>query len=144
MCTKIGVITFIGEQHLETFKTLEHKKYKLELARAASGLVFMNGDSIKDAKQLFPNCITYGISPENDYNAENIRYSEDGMSFTVISAGEAVEFTTDLIGEHNAQNILGAIAVSHKLGVPLKIWWRVKKLKPVAHRLEIREIKIIR
>ena len=140
---KIGVITFIGEQHLETFKTLENiKNTKLELARAATGLVFMNGDSIKDAKQLFPNCITYGISPENDYNAENIRYSEDGMSFTVISAGEAVEFTTDLIGEHNAQNILGAIAVSHKLGVPLKdLVARVKKLKPVAHRLEIQRNK---
>ena len=53
---KIGVITFIGEQHLETFKTLENiKNTKLELARAATGLVFMNGDSIKDAKQLFPN-----------------------------------------------------------------------------------------
>lgn len=63
-----AVITSIGEQHLETFHSFENiKKTKLELADAVEnkckGKIFINSDSVKDAKSLpYTNIITYGTS----------------------------------------------------------------------------------
>ena len=52
--------------------------------------------------------------------------------------GETGEFSTKLIGVHNCLNILGAIAVSHELGIPLKeLRPQVRRLENVPHRLEL-------
>ena len=45
-----------------------------------------------------------------------------------------------LIGEHNVINVMGAIAVAHKMGIALKdLRVPVRKLQPVEHRMQMRE-----
>lgn len=137
-----GIITSIGPQHLESFKSLDAiKKTKFELADALpeGGMLFLNGDdeNIASYKGDRKNII---YSLENgDYTAYDISVSERGTSFTVKApGGETQEFSTKLIGRHNVLNIVGAIAVSHKMGIELKeLRSAVRKLEGVPHRLQL-------
>jgi len=139
---KHSIITSIGEQHLETFGSVENIiKTKFEIADAVTdGTVFLNYDNeyIRN-RPIDKNRITYGIEGgEWDYTADSISVTEKGTDFTVRHKGEEAQFHTKLLGEHNVQNILGAIAVSHELGIPLNdLIYPVKRLEAVPHRMEI-------
>ncbi len=139
---KHSIITSIGEQHLETFGSVENIiKTKFEIADAVTdGTVFLNYDNdLIREHGTDKKHITYGINGgEWDYTADSIKVTEKGTSFTVHHGGESVDFSTKLLGEHNVQNILGAIAVSHELGIPFNdLVYPVKRLDAVPHRMEI-------
>lgn len=142
---RYGMITSIGEQHLETFKTVENiirTKFELADAVPADGIVFLNRDNehIRGRAVASP-VVSYGVQPDTDadYRAADITVDNDGSSFTVITkSGETRRFTTKLLGAHNIQNIVGCIAVAHTLGVPLAdLVMPVRRLKPVEHRLQL-------
>lgn len=141
-----GVITSIGPQHLESFKTIDNiVKTKFELADSLpkEGLIFLNGDNeyiLK--KEGLNNPIYYGIdNPQANYRAVDIAVSSKGTEFTIISPdNEKVRFQTKLLGRHNVVNIVGAIAVSNTLGIPLEdLIIPVRRLQPVKHRLQLIE-----
>ena len=139
---KHSMITSIGEQHLETFKSVENIiKTKFEIADAVTdGTVFLNYDNeLIRNHSINKNKLTYGIGTgDYDYRAENIKVSEKGTTFTVVHKGESYDFSTKLLGEHNVQNIVGAIAVSHFMGIPFRdLMFPVKRLECVPHRMEI-------
>ena len=135
---KMGVITAIGPQHLESFKSLSNVvKTKFELADAlpADGVFFgnMDDEEIRNRKVSVPT-VGYGTL-RGDFRAENIRAGEKGLRFTV----NGVEFETRLLGKHNVQNITGAIAVAATLGIPLeKLRGPVHQLEAVEHRQQLR------
>lgn len=138
-----GVITSIGPQHLESFKTLDAvKNTKFELADSLpeDGMLFLNADdeNIRDHGCNRPY-ISYSVEGEADYVAYDLSVSERGTSFTVKTPeGETAEFSTRLIGRHNVLNIVGAIAISHKMGIALKdLRGQVRKLEGVPHRLQL-------
>lgn len=140
-----GVLTSIGEQHLETFKTLDNiTKTKFELADSLSnqGMLFVNGDNetiVKHNHNKIKNAISYGLGENNSYQAYNLKISERGSEFSVKAPnGETCDYTTRLIGKHNVINIVGALAVSHQMGISLdKLKPQVRKLENVPHRLEL-------
>lgn len=139
---KYGIISSIGPQHLETFFTIENViKTKFELADAIpnDGAIFLNysNEYIKNHK-TDKNTVTYGFDDE-EYIAYDIKVSAKGSAFTVKSKnGEVETFKTKLIGKHNVENILGAIAVGNKLGISFSdMVYAVKTLEPVPHRLEL-------
>lgn len=140
-----GVITSIGPQHLETFKSLDNvKKTKFELADALpeGGMLFLNGD---DENIRAHGCdrphFTYSVGGDADYVASDLSASARGTTFTVTAPdGESETFSTRLLGRHNVLNITGAIAVSHQFGIPLHaLKGQVRKLEGVSHRLELSE-----
>ena len=137
-----GIITSIGPQHLESFKTLEAiKGTKFELADALpdGGMLFLNGDDENiDSYKGDRKHISYSLE-NGDYSAFDIAVSERGTTFKVKTPdGETQEFSTKLIGRHNVLNIVGAIAVSHKMGIELKeLRSAVRKLEGVPHRLQL-------
>ncbi|MCM1334213.1 MAG: UDP-N-acetylmuramoyl-tripeptide--D-alanyl-D-alanine ligase [Bacteroides sp.] len=139
---KHSVITSIGEQHLESFHSVENiVKTKFEIAEGITdGTVFLNYDNayIREHR-IAKNVVTYGIGEgERDYKGTDISVSAKGTAFTVRHNGEEQRFTTRLLGEHNVQNIVGAIAVAHTLGVPFsELVFPVKRLECVPHRMEI-------
>lgn len=144
---KYGVLTSIGEQHLETFKTLDTiKRTKFELIDSLpqDGIAFLNKDDENImATHTDNSCrkVYYGIDADGlDYKATDITYHSRGSSFTLVMGnGEQVEFSTKLLGKHNIYNILSAIAVGVEFGVPMsKIVKAVRQLNAVSHRLEIR------
>lgn len=140
---QLGVVTAIGEQHLESFKTLDNiKKTKFELPNSLpeNGMAFLNGDdeNIRSVGYTRPH-ITYGLHDGNDYQAFHISAAENGTSFEVKTPdGETAEFTTKLLGRHNVLNITGAIAVAHTMGISLQaLVPQVKKIEGVPHRLQL-------
>lgn len=139
---QIGVITSLGYQHLETFKSLDNivgTKRELFDALPEGGPRFVNGDN-EFVKQYDVNqkAVTYGLEEGNAYRATDLEYNEKGTRFTVQAPdGSREEFTTRLLGEHNVINITGAIALSHELGIPLeKLKIPVRRLEGAPHRLQ--------
>ena len=136
-----GILTAIGPQHLETFKTLENvRKTKMELIDAITDKAFVNyeDENIKETKINKEN-IKYGISKECDIYAYDIKITETGSVFSVhTKEGELKDIKTKLLGEHNIINIVAAIAIAKEMQLTdeqIKMW--IRYLKPVPHRLEL-------
>ncbi|WP_158738460.1 UDP-N-acetylmuramoyl-tripeptide--D-alanyl-D-alanine ligase [Alteribacillus sp. YIM 98480] len=145
---KYGILTAIGEQHLETFKTLENiKKTKFELIETLphEGTAFLNKDDQNIMSYNQRNkcrTIFYGIEAADlHYRAADIRYSSKGSEFMVYKYdGSTVQVQTKLLGRHNIYNILAAIAIGSEKGIPLeKIARAIKSVQPVEHRLELKK-----
>ena len=144
---KYGLITALGEAHLESFGSFEaivNTKFELINALPADGVAVLNFDdeAIRaNAHRMKGKVISYGIHGDDlDFWAEKIRYNNRGMEFVLHSKnGAAVEMRTRLLGVHNVYNIVGAAAMANELGVSFKQMKRaVSALAPVEHRLELK------
>ncbi len=143
---KYGILTSIGPQHLESFKTIENvKKAKFELIESLpeDGIGFENMDDENIQTLPEPKCkvIGYGLEHENAlYRAENIEISSRGSSFKVFKPdGTNAEFKTKLLGKHNIYNILSGVAIASELGMDLEtIAYAVSDLEAVEHRLQLK------
>ena len=140
-----GIITSVGPQHLETFGSIDNVlNTKFELAdhvKAKGGKIYLNGDNeliLKKAPE-YPNAVLYGLNEGNHYRATDISVSDRGTEFTVTAPdGETQRFSMKLLGEHNVQNVLGAIAYAHGTGISLdKLTLPVKRIAAVPHRLQL-------
>ncbi len=82
---------------------------------------------------------TYGLRPEADLRAVNVRFADFGSSFDVVSGGVCLGTAKlQVPGEINVQNALAAIAVARELGIPfLKIAEALKDFRGVRRRFEI-------
>ena len=106
---------------------------------AGKGPVFLNYDSEPlKTKKLSQQMISYGINGE-DYTMSDLCVDENGSRFTVTAPdGTRQAFSTRLLGRANVQNICGAIAVSHYLGISLAaLAPAVRQLESVPHRLQL-------
>lgn len=141
---KIGILTAVGPQHLDTFRTIERiegTKYELIEALPDDGFaVFMHDDAIVTRlhdKTRKPKAL---VGRENgDVWAENVHVSPAGSHFTLrIQGWEPMECVTPLLGEHNIKNILMACAVAKHLGLNREQIARgIAALRPVEHRLQL-------
>ena len=143
----IGVVTAVGEMHLETFGSLENvlrTKFELIDTLPADGLGVINMDSepIAAAKLNHP-CRMVSYSVENkvaDYRAEQINYTPAQTTFA-IKSGDAVRegYSTHLVGRGNILNLLAAVAVADALQVPEAMQKRaMRQIEQIEHRLSIK------
>lgn len=142
-----GIITAVGPQHLESFKTIENvRDTKFELADSlpADGMAIVNNDFPMIAGRPVENtrCTRYGVNADADYRAENIEYSPEGSRFTVVAPdGWRLDLSTRLVGECNISNLLAAVAMARHLGVPDdSIRYAVSRIEQVEHRLSIKRV----
>ena len=139
----IGIVTAVGEMHLETFKTVENiqeTKFELINSLPAGGLGVINYDSeyIKSYKGIKSPCkiIRYAVEGEGDYKANDVVYGAGGVSFTL---GNGEHYCSRLLGVGNLLNILASIAIADHLGVPAnKQRNAIARLQPVEHRLSMK------
>lgn len=144
---RAAIVTAVGPQHLETFKTIQNvcdTKFELVDALPADGLAVINNDFSPIARRNVSNTNVqrYGISsPEGcDYKAIDIKYTPMGTDFTVTGAGPDLRLHTSLVGECNISNLLAAVAIARHLGVPdSKIQYAVSRIQQVEHRLSIKQ-----
>jgi UDP-N-acetylmuramate--alanine ligase len=82
--------------------------------------------------------ITYGLNPQADVQAVEIRHKDDTSTFTVVRDGADLgHITLQVPGKHNVQNSLAAIAVGLELGVPFqKVKDGIEKFAGVYRRWE--------
>ncbi len=139
-----GILTAIGPQHLETFKSIDTiVKTKFELIDSIKdgGIILLNGDSSYIVENLpKKKHYTYSCSNTSNYKPYDIKLTENGTTFTLETEKEKCTFTTKLIGEHNVLNLVGAIMMCNKLGISLEqLKSQVAKISPVPHRLEVKK-----
>ena len=142
---QIGIITSIGPQHLETFKSIDNiVKTKAELINSMDrdGVVVLPRDNEycqnlynKETREKY--CYTIKNSNADVY-AKDIVLDENGCSFTAVTKIGNIKCVSKLLGEHNIENILGAITIAVHLGLTAEqIEAGVAKIEPVPHRLQI-------
>ncbi len=164
---EIGILTAIGAQHLERFKSIDNiasTKYELIESLPQNGIAVFNDDneicsSLADKTKI--KVVRYGIdrnviaSPvearpeyqgrkkksdeEAKLTARNIRSTNEGLTFTVeYGSGEMEQFKTKLLGRSNVYNILAATAVALECGITLnEVSRATKSLEPIPHRLQL-------
>ena len=143
----IGIISSVGPQHLETFKTVERvAKTKYELIEAlpkegSHAYFYDDGAYVTQMYQKTQKPRTLcGMNPDTaDCWCDNISVSAEGSAFTLHIRGRGdIECHTCLLGEHSIHNILLAAAVASDLGLTLRqIAHGISKLAPVKNRLEL-------
>lgn len=143
---QIGIITAVGEQHLESFKTIENvQRTKFELADAlpSDGFAVLNDDFEYVANRKVGNVKAYRYAVQHienaDYVATDIEYDENGTRFTIKGEGKELRLQTKLVGECNISNLMGAVIVAMKLGIAdAKIRYAVSQIEQVEHRLNMK------
>ncbi|MFI3265395.1 MAG: UDP-N-acetylmuramoyl-tripeptide--D-alanyl-D-alanine ligase [Rikenellaceae bacterium] len=141
----IGIVTSVGEAHLETFKSVENiQKTKFELIdslpKHGYGVVNFDSKSIKqyDYKSACP-IVGYSIDePTANIKAQDVSYDSKGVSFSLNIGNEQLNFHSPLLGGGNVLNIAAGVVVASNLGVSAKELQRaIQQLQPVEHRLSM-------
>jgi UDP-N-acetylmuramate--alanine ligase len=142
----LGVITNIDDDHLDYWKTMP----ALDAAFAAFGnkvpfygALFLGVDDAgcrRIQKDLHRRVVTYGLSPEADIRAEDVRAAAGEVRYRVMRGREALgEMRWAVSGRHNVINSLAAIGVGLELGVPFKtVVEALASFKGVGRRMELK------
>ena len=143
----IGVVTSVGEMHLETFGSIEgvaQTKFELIEALPEGGIGVVNVDSVEARRYIEQRGLkvtTYGIeSSDADYRAVELSYSQLDTRFSVEhDAVKDDNYVTRILGRGNILNITAALAVAEAMGVGIEARRRaVKQIEQVEHRLSMR------
>ncbi|RJQ41735.1 MAG: UDP-N-acetylmuramate--L-alanine ligase [Nitrospiraceae bacterium] len=142
----LAVVTNIDREHMDFFK-------KMDSLRDAF-LSFINkvpfyGVSIicienEELRKLLPyvhgRYITYGLSPDADVYADDIRKGFMTMSFNVVYKGENLgNFSLPVPGMHNILNSLAAIVVARELKIDTGVIKEaLKKFSGIQRRFELK------
>ncbi len=114
----VGVITNIGEAHLELLGSRENiSRAKGELldSMSSTGTAILNGDDpyLKSMGEVFVgHTVYYGYDEGLNLRAHRSLFQNDGYCFTAaLPGGDVEEFWVPLPGRHNVYNGLAAVAV---------------------------------
>jgi UDP-N-acetylmuramoyl-tripeptide--D-alanyl-D-alanine ligase len=119
---QIGVVTNIGETHLEllgSLDTVARAKGELIEGLPPDGAAVLNAD---DARVLSlrrrsrASVLTYGLAPSAAVRAADVTFTETGMRFRLIRPDGKVAVALPAWGTHLVSNALAAAAVAHVLG----------------------------
>lgn len=119
----IGVITNIGFAHFgmlgNNIKLTAESKSALIKYMKPDGILFINGDDenskLLKTKGFKGEIITIGVKNLADYQAQNIKYLGNGMSFDVKLDDKTENFFLPAFGQFNVINALFSIAICHRL-----------------------------
>lgn len=119
----IGIVTNVGETHMELLGSLENiAKAKAELVEMIepSGTVILNADNafvLQMREKAKAKVVTFGIDSMADVMAKDIHTVGNSMEFS-CSYGKTIEkFVLPMVGRHNIYNGLAAITTGFVLGL---------------------------
>lgn len=141
----VALITNVGPEHLEFFGSLLevlHEELSLLESLSPQGTVILPGDQLdvclEAQRYLEPHVrvVTFGSTDRCDIQAQDIRRTEQGM---VIRLRDHVgQWVVPMIGYHNVENALAAIAAAWAAGVPLSVAKRrLATFRPMPLRSEL-------
>jgi alanine racemase len=151
---RVAVVTAINHAHLAHLGSLEaiaQEKGRLVEALPRDGVAILNYDDARVRamrERTQARVITYGLSPDADIVASDLRPDPEGLQFVVHFPGVGgrgtpgyppkADVRTRLLGRHQAYTILAAIAVGLVYHVPWgDILDAVEELRPGAGRLQV-------
>jgi UDP-N-acetylmuramate--alanine ligase len=124
----IAVITNVDAEHLDYYGTVEALQQAfVDFADRVPfyGLAVMCIDH-PVVQHLIPRVskrlVTYGVSPQADWRADDVKLSAFQAHFSVSHRGHRLgEVALKMVGAHNVLNALACCAVAHELGIPFPV-----------------------
>lgn len=140
---KIGIVTYVGTQHIALFGSQEKlckAKGELPASLPRDGVALLNADN-QYCNDMRNNCastvVTVGTGGHADIEAFDIEETGNGVSFRV---GSTV-FSVPLHGTHNITNILLAIGAARTLGMKdTEIAKALRTFTPPHHTFSVRRV----
>jgi UDP-N-acetylmuramate--alanine ligase len=127
----IAVVTNIDPEHLDFYGTFE--KVQQAFATFVQNIPFYGFAALcidhPVVQAMIPQVsdrriVTYGMSPQADVRAANVQITSQGARYDVLVSDRATGGTRTLqalampmLGAHNVQNSLAAIAVAQEMGI---------------------------
>jgi UDP-N-acetylmuramate--alanine ligase len=140
----LAIVTNIDDDHLDYWGTVSHlvsgfERFANEVpfyGRVILGVDDMGSRKILD--KIRRPLLTYGITPDADIQARDIRVNSDGTVFSVYRFGVKLgDVRWSVPGRHNVINSLAAVAAGLELDVPFtKIAEALASFEGVSRRLE--------
>lgn len=145
MFPSMAVITNIEPDHLDCYDGMEdlENAFLTYMNRVPFyGLVVYSADDpvlLKLREGIIRASISFGFSPEADYQAINMNQKEGNSEFVVFNRGSKLgKITLNIPGKHNIRNALASIAATSELEVPFDtIAESLKGFTGIARRFEI-------
>ena len=126
----IGLITNIGNSHLESLKNIDGVfKVKSEIVKniKKNGFLVVPNDNKKHLNKWKKmrsdiTTISFGMKDDSDFYPIDVNIKQNGLSFLVTSRllEKPIKISSSLEGVHNVKNILSACAVHYCLGQNLQ------------------------
>ena len=142
----IAVVTNLELEHLDCYSDLDDLKeaFTVFVQKVPFyGTVILCLDE-PGVQQLIPSIdrpiLTYGINPQSEIRATDIKIEKNRSSFNLIAKGDNLgKIELSVPGEHNIKNALAASAIALELDVPFdKIVEGFKDFTGVKRRFEIK------
>lgn len=121
----LAIILDVEEDHLDYFRDIDHiisAFHRFGALVPNEGTVVVNGDdknALAAVRGLSCNICTAGLSPDNDYHAEDIVFDERACAvFTLCGPdGGKTPVQLSVPGIHNVSNALCAFAAARRFGL---------------------------
>lgn len=130
----IAVVTNMDPEHMAFYGSfdevrLAYQKFIQDLPFYGFAILCQDHPEVRALKSRIDGrrVVSYGLAADADVQGVNIRFEKTGSTFDVIfhKPGAISQFPTELkdiflplVGKHNVQNTLAAIAIAHELGLP--------------------------
>ncbi len=141
---KYGIITAVGDMHIETLKSrkgVADAKYELAEALPCDGLLVLNGynESCKELSERKAPCDVDVAGEEGSrVMYKDLKIDAHGTSFMLVLDGAEYPVTTRILGAHIAQLACVCAVVALHCGVsPQNIAAAIESAEPVEHRLQL-------
>lgn len=140
-----AILTAIGSQHLERFKSLENTtlaKFELiDAVKPENALVNLDNKYISNHLDLpqYSRVKTYSFTnPTADFYVDSSKLKPNGAEFSITYKDKKYPFETRLFGSSNLENLIAAIGMAFILGIdPKTIQKSVLEITPSPHRLQL-------
>lgn len=127
------ILSNITQDHLDYHLTMDNyaaakklmftdyiQRYSETRRREPVAVLNVDDPRVAEMRSSIPEkVLTTGIDQPADYHARDISFGPDGTKFRMEISNAVVELTTHLVGMYNVQNVLGAVALAHGVGLSL-------------------------
>jgi UDP-N-acetylmuramate--alanine ligase len=126
----VAVVTNIDREHLDHYGGFDELKKAFQdfiqnIPFYSFAVLCTDDPVVQEVAARVENrrLVTYGLNPQADVRAMNLASGPDGATFDVATrspngeTAELADFALPMLGRHNVQNALAAVAVGLQLGV---------------------------
>ena len=128
----IAIVTNMDAEHLDFYGTVEamnrgYEEFVKNIPFYGFAALCIDHPVVQTMISRIPDrrIVTYGLSPQADVRAINLEVGGGGTTYDVTIADAQADSTRTIerlhlpmLGEHNVQNSLAAIAVADQMGIP--------------------------
>ncbi len=140
------LLTSVSWDHADLYPTEDayfNEFSKLITSIPQEGMIVACSDDSGVKKVLGNNVVarvvTYGKSEEADYYYHSISHTKNGLSFVIRHKGTDYKLSSPMLGRFNVENIAGAFAMAHSIGVDAQqIISSIQEFQGIKRRLEKR------